>query len=90
MTLTNVDESRYTLLLSAEQCAEHEEAGDDWIRDATPEEVALVEERHPGMLFDNLAIDQTGRPYYWKTLDGTRCPAGVLTKASCNLRVFRW
>ena len=90
MTQMDQHESLYTILLSAEQCAEHENAGDDWIRDATNKEIAAVQERYPGIVFGDLFVDKTGRPYYWMTVDGSRCPASVREKASDNIRVFRW
>lgn len=89
MTLSQTNpETRYTLLLSADQYADS--ADEDWIREATPEEIAAVEERHPGIAFDEIAIDKTGRPYYWVTVDGARCPTKVLVKASQSVRVMRW
>jgi len=81
-------EKKYTILLSAEQCAESE--GFDWIREATNEEIADAEEESPGVVFSNLTIDSVGRPYFWVTICGESAPENVVAKVSRNLRVMRW
>jgi hypothetical protein len=79
---------QYTLLLSFEQLSENED--DDWLEHATNDEIALIKEQNPGVTFENLRTDKTGRPYAWITVDSSICPTNVLLKASQNFRVFRW
>lgn len=59
-----------TILLGAEGCAETE--GEDWIRDATPEEVQIFASRlfkqHPEIDLADLSMDRNGRPYFYKTI----------------------
>ena len=81
-------ETLVTVLLSAEQCSDSD--GEGWIRLASPEEIATVVQQHPGRDFGALATDSTSRPYYWRTILGTKCPPSVLGKAAVSVRVFRW
>lgn len=81
-------EDKSTLLVSAEECAEIDEC--TWIREATGEEIAKVEELNPGMSFDRLLVDGTGRPYFWRTVLLKQCPVKVAEKAALNVRVFRF
>jgi hypothetical protein len=78
----------YTILLSAEQA--QETGRQPWIMNASAQEIASVKEQNPSKNFLRLEIDSTGRPYLWKTIDGSICPDDVLAKVETNLRVFRW
>lgn len=88
MSETTNQEPRYTLFLSPEQYIGCE--GETWIRDATKEEIAKLEEDNPGMVFDEIAVDTTGRPYFPVTIDGATCPPSVRKKAAANIRVKRF
>lgn len=80
---------RHTLLVSAEGCAERDVP---WMREATEEEIAAVEEANPGIVFEKLLLDETGRPYSWRTVLASHpdCPKAVAEKASTMLRVMRF
>lgn len=78
----------FTILLGADECAESDD--NDWISEATDEEIGTVVAENPGIDFGALSIDSTGRPYYWRTVNGMLCPSHVLAKAARNLRVSRW
>ncbi len=88
MSETTNPEPRYTLFLSPEQYVGCE--GEPWIRDATKSEIAALEEANPGMVFDEIKVDQVGRPYLPVTIDGATCPPSVRKKAAAHLRVKRF
>lgn len=77
-----------TLLISADECAELDP--EDWIREATVDEIAAVEAAYPGLVFDDLATDDTGRPYFWRTIIRKNAPPKVAKRAACSLRVLRF
>lgn len=74
----------YTVLLSAEQCSESD--SEDWIREATEEEIAEERADYPGLK----DIDDTGRPYNWRSVDFRTAPKNVRLQITRNLRIFRW
>jgi len=76
----------YTILVSADECAEID--AQDWIREATVEEIAATKESNPRIAFDTIQIDQTGRPYFWRTI--SEAPAHIMSRAAASLRVFRF